>query len=87
MDAAEFGEWLAFNRIEPIGSVHDDILAGWVTAHIAAAFGGGYKTWTDAIPRFDGEQDEDRVSEMNSEKAARAVMASRGMKFVNQKAK
>jgi hypothetical protein len=32
MDSAEFSEWMAFERLEPFGGLHEELMAGQIAA-------------------------------------------------------
>ncbi len=60
MDAAEFGEWIAYDRIDPLGDDRGDLHAALVAYTIACVMGGKPKPrLTDFIPRFDARPETD----------------------------
>lgn len=93
MDAREFAEWLAYDRLDPIGGPRLDILNGWLVAHLVAVFGGGSHDWTEYILDFNRKADaapegpENGVTMEKQEAFARAAFGMRGFRFIDKRKK
>jgi hypothetical protein len=51
VDSAEFAEWMAFDRIDPIGDDRQDVLMAIAVANITGAWGGKRKP-KDFMPQW-----------------------------------
>ena len=60
IDSREFAEWIAFDRIQPIGPDRQDVLAGTIAATVAnCAMGrrhGPAYQWQDFAPKWGGDR-------------------------------
>jgi hypothetical protein len=60
INSREYSEWLAFDRIDPIGMDRGDLMAATIAATVANAGGGkkggGTFTASDFIPDYTGEK-------------------------------
>lgn len=57
MSASEFGLWLAYNALSPIGDERADILAGQITAAVLNAAGAKVQMNEVTLKWFDREED------------------------------
>ena len=59
----EFAEWIAYDRLEPIGAVRDDIRMAILATVVARGAGSKTAKPKDFMPKFDGP-DQQGIDEM-----------------------
>lgn len=85
----EFSEWIAFNKICPIGRERFDYLAALVSYSIAASAGSKVEL-EDLIPDFDSEYNEPAKQKIRNDKMRKkATMSARivNMNFLREERK
>lgn len=76
ISAAEFSEWLAYEKLNPIGEQRADLRAGIIASVVASVFGRKTYKPADFMPDFGKEE---RIE--NQMAALKSILTARGVEF------